>query len=429
MSPVTRFPFFAFALVLATAVIARPAQESFIDPAFSQVRFEQWLSESHPSHMRWTVRIADPELSTHQRLAAALTVQVDGVELAKLRGKGQLLVLVQLADEKGHVWQNHQELDLGHIDENIRNTNMQFSQRFFVLPGDYRVSVALYADATGDHSIVERRLHVPPLKNDPLPLAWSALPAVEFIPPSMPPDSWFLPSITGTLQLTAATRERVHVDLLVNLTPAEQFAGSTHMQNRIFEALLPATKVLSQIEWGNADFGLGLLDLSRLRTVYQQDDTRALDWSKAGVSLGEENPGIIDARALEQRNHCAQFFIDAVRRRLRVARSRRPAVTPVLIVLSSAIQFLTSQELRPIAFETTPPAKVFYIRYQPPPDLFFGPPQAGTRRPRPVYRAGYVAVDQLEPLLKPLDPRLFDVTTQQQFRKALAAILTEISKL
>jgi hypothetical protein len=38
-------------------------------------------------------------------------------------------------------------------------------------------------------------------------------------------------------------------------------------------------------------------------------------------------------------------------------------------------------------------------------------------------------IDQLEPTLKPLAPRLFDVETPEDFRKALAAILTEIAKL
>ena len=38
-------------------------------------------------------------------------------------------------------------------------------------------------------------------------------------------------------------------------------------------------------------------------------------------------------------------------------------------------------------------------------------------------------IDQLEPLLKPLEPRLFEVATPEQFRKALAVILAEIAKL
>jgi hypothetical protein len=37
--------------------------------------------------------------------------------------------------------------------------------------------------------------------------------------------------------------------------------------------------------------------------------------------------------------------------------------------------------------------------------------------------------DQLEPLLKPLAPQLFSVSTPRQFRRSLAVILAEIAKL
>jgi hypothetical protein len=36
-------------------------------------------------------------------------------------------------------------------------------------------------------------------------------------------------------------------------------------------------------------------------------------------------------------------------------------------------------------------------------------------------------IDELEPLLKPVGPRLFDVTTPEEFRHAMAAIVTDIS--
>ena len=39
------------------------------------------------------------------------------------------------------------------------------------------------------------------------------------------------------------------------------------------------------------------------------------------------------------------------------------------------------------------------------------------------------AFDSLEPLLKPLQPRLFEVYTPEQFRKALASMLEEIARL
>jgi hypothetical protein len=38
-------------------------------------------------------------------------------------------------------------------------------------------------------------------------------------------------------------------------------------------------------------------------------------------------------------------------------------------------------------------------------------------------------IDQLEPTLKPLAPRVFDVETPEEFRKALATIVAEIAKM
>ena len=62
-----------------------------------------------------------------------------------------------------------------------------------------------------------------------------------------------------------------------------------------------------------------------------------------------------------------------------------------------------------------------------------GPPAVGRRGQIRdegfAARRSYAAIDQLEPLLKPLDPKLFEVGTPEQFRKALATILGEIAKL
>jgi len=320
-------------------------------------------------------------------------------------------------------------MDLEHMEEGMKANNAVFSQLVFLLPGDYRIAVAIFANATGEHGVIKRRLHVSPLKNDPLPGAWRDLPAVEFITPSMPPDSWYLPSIQGKLRLAVETREPVHVDLVVNLTPSEQVTGSTRVQNRNFGVLLPATKVLSQVDWGNSTFSIALLDLSRRRVTYKQDDMRGLDWSKAGSSLTEVNPGIIDIKSLENRQYNAEFFLDEIRRSIGAKRPA-PRGSRVLIVLSSAVQFASGQDVHPIRLDGPTDAKVFYIRYQPPPRIVVGPPIAG-RRGRPGNGVANFGpqFDQLEPLLKPLEPRLFVVGTPEQFRRALATILTEIAKL
>lgn len=421
-----RFSSIAFFLVLPSlAFCADTPQPGALDPVFSQVPFEQWLTRSADAHMRFSARVSDPRLSPHQRLLGNVSIQVDGAELVRLHGKGQLLLLIQLDDGNGRRWQTHQEIDLGHVAEGMKSNNAQVSQQFFVLPGDYSVSIALYANATGDHSVLTRHLHVAPLRNDPLPDAWRGLPAVEFIPSVKAPDTWLLPPIGTRLHLAATTATPARIDLVVNLTPSEQFAGSSRIQDRYFGVLLPSTRVLAQIDWGTNMSSLRLLDLLRHRIAYQHDGDSDLDWSSAGESLTEVNPGVIDARSLEQRRFSADFFVTQVRLRVHAAgRSGKPSA---VIVLSPPVQFDEGQDLRPITFNRPPNVKVYYIRYQPPAQIFLGPP--GPIRPPQTIRSDFVAVDQLEPLLKTLDPHLFDVRMPEQFRKALATILGEISRL
>lgn len=388
--------------------------------------------------MHWDVRVSEPVLSSHQRLATRVNVQVDGAELAKRRGQGQFLVLVQVNDEQGRAWQSHQEIDLARMEEGIKASNVIISQYFFVLPGDYSISIALYDSETQEHSVLKRKLHVPALKNDPLADAWHDLPAVELVVPEMPPDAWYLPSIAGKLRLAVETHEPVHVDLMVNLTPSERLAGSNGVQNRNLEVLLPTAKVLSQADWGETTLNMAWLDLSRRRVTYRQDNMHGLEWSKAAGTLAELNPGMIDVKSLENRRFTAQFFLDELRRRIDAARGTAPRRTPVVIVLSSPIQFESGQEVHPIAPDAATDAHVFYIRYRPPPPPIplgsAAAPLGRQRRrmldgPVPARPSSAVLVDQLEPMLKPFDPKLFEVTTPEQIRKALAVIFAEIAKL
>ena len=429
----TRYALFVLVAALAASPPAALARrDGAADRVFAQIPFDQWLAQGDQSRMHWSAQVSEPELSTHQRLIVGIDVRVDGVELARRRGKGKFLVLVQVNDEQGRAWQNHQELDLEHIEEGVKGSSAEFSQLFFVLPGDYRVAIAILDTATAEHSVIQRRLHVSPLKNDPLPGAWRDLPAVEFISASMPPDNWYLPAIEGKLRLAVETREPVHIDLVVNLTPSEQLTGSSRAQNRTLGVLLPAAKLFSQVEWGNAAFSLELLDLSRRRVIYRQNEGGGLDWTEAARSLAELNPGIIDAKSLEKRQYGAEFFLNQIRRGIGGNR-RTPRRTRVVIVLSSAVAFQFGQEVHPVAPDGLADAKVFYIRYQPAPRIAVGRPMADGRQ-RSFSNGGLRAefgpqIDQLEPLLKPLEPRLFEVDTPEHFRKALAAVLAGIGKL
>jgi hypothetical protein len=423
---VTHFAALVPAIMAAVSLTASPGGSA--DSVFSTIPFDQWASGSGQAHIRWTTRVIDPVLSPHQRLSAGLVVQVDGRDMASRRGKGTLLVLLQVNDGNGSTWQDHLEMDLENIQAGMSTKDVLFSRAFFVVPGDYRIAIALYDTATMEHTITWRKLHVAPLRSDPLPDAWRDLPAVEFVPREKPPDNWYLPSIDTRLKLSATTREPAHIDLVVNLTPSERFTGNSRVQNRNMGALLPVAKVLSQIDWHNP-FGLALLDLARGRATWQQEDARSLDWGEASRSLAEAKPGLIDVKSLENRTHNAQFFLGEIARRLTAEAKRQE----IMIVLSSAVEFEPGQDMRPIELKGASNARVFYVRYQPYPPITFGRanPRSKLIMPdgNPAPAPGRYTIDQLEPLLKPLEPRLFDVQNPAQFRKALAAILSEIAKV
>lgn len=415
--------------------IAACAQEGSLDPEFKKIPFQQWFDKAGQSRLKWIVRITHPELSVHQRLMTEVHVQVDGAELARRRGKGQFVTFVQLTDEQGRVFQNHTAIDLEKLDEKIEAQDVDCTMPAFVLPGTYRVAVAIYDSASREHSTREMSLHVSPLKADPIPDMWRGLPAVEFSTEEGPPDSWYLPATTSRLNLRLDTHNPVRVDVIVNVTPSEQRTRSTNTQNHNLTALIPSLKALSQLDAGSGSLNVELLDLSRRQVIFKQKNVHSLEWPEVRSALSEKSAGIIDIKSLEDRRHNAEFFEKQVAGKLTGSESPR-----ALIILSAPMAFEEGTILDPIS--TTAPAgsRVFYIRYRvPQPPVHRELPEyarAGMRRGGLARGPGLQPpaareprIDQLAPTLKPLGLKLFDVDTPDQFRKALASIMDEISKM
>jgi hypothetical protein len=415
------------------------AQGGTADPVFSIVPFHRWLAEGDQTHFRWTARVSGAELSGHQRLLTKVEIEVDGAELVGRRGDGQLVMMIQFQDGAEHVYQAHGSIDLANIKDEAAKNNFNYTQEAFVLPGDYRVSMVIFDTKTGEHSAVERPLHVNALRKDPLPLAWKDLPAVELLHAMDAPDIWFRPDIKGQLQLPLTTRRPLRIEVLMNASaPAtSQRLSMGTAASRSLANLVPALKVLSQIETANGGLHATLLDIPKRRVIFEQETARHLDWERVRTALTEADPNKIDVRALEHREQNAQFFVQQVRQRL-APEGKGAEPFRVLIVLSGPTTFDSGEDVRPIEPSANPNTKVYYIRYHVPPDrptlgaLFDAP---GSRGRRGVFGAGQPPqsalepFDSLAPLLKPLQPRVFEVFDPEQFRKVLGSLLEELARL
>jgi hypothetical protein len=231
----------------------------------------------------------------------------------------------------------------------------------------------------------------------------------------------------------------VQVELILNLTPSEQAAGSLRVQDRNLSLLLPAMKAFSQVDWGKGLLDVALLDLSRRRVTFHQEAVHELDWKEMKEALAGADPGTIDVKSLQDRRHKARFFVSEVNRRIDGAGDKQAA--RAVIILSSSVAFESGEDLRPIEAAPGSDCRVYYIRFHAErPRMTYNPEEGGVRRrrggglygpdPREV-RTGTVVraepIDQLAATLKPVSPRLFDVTSPAQFRKVLATILGEIA--
>lgn len=405
------------------------AAQGLPDAAFDAVPFNQWLKGGEQSSIKFSIRILPARLTVYQRLAAKVSVQVDRSEFRRRK----LTAFLEIRDSAGRAYRTHHELELSGVNRPA-NVNVNFDQYTFIKPGDYLVTAAVYDAASKEHAVKQVRWRLPPMSFDPLPEAWRDLPPVEFSTvPSDPPGRWYLPDISSRLFLPVASGKPVRVEVVVNESPTEVARRRTgRVSSRNMINLIPSLKVLSQMALENGSLNVTLLDLERHKVSFAQQDVKTLDWPRLRAALAGNDPNRIDARSLADHDQNAQFFVSEIRKLLEATETNGDVPlgltedqAPVLIVLSGPMAFPTGQDLRPIETTAEAPARIFYIRYYPP-QGFGGFPGGGGRgmpAPGPVM----IVQDSLYGTLKPLHPKLFEVTSPRQFRTALAAIMRAIS--
>ncbi len=419
-------------ILISFAAAAAPsqAQGNWRDREFRGIPFEEWVASGKPGTFKWSMHLTKPQLSVHQRLFSQVEVVVDGTELAKRRGQGQFVFFVQITDAKNHVYQDHGNIDLEKVEDGVKASNITFSEIAFFLPGEYRVDVALYATGTKEYGVRKASLRVSPLAADPLAASWKNLPAVEIRPHDEPPDSWYLPALKGRVKLSASPRQPLQIELIANITPSERESGSLRVQDRNLGFLLPALKVLAQTEFKNSSVNVSLADLVRQKITFRQENVSDLDWPRMRDSLAAADPGIIDVKSLEKRQQKARFFMREINKRVGEKPSSR-----VLIILSSSVTFGAGEDLEPLRLETPTGCHVYYIRFQSEPARMVYGPQTlpGRRRRGPGFGENISlvspGVDQLAPMLKALSPKVFDVKSAIEMRRALASILNDIAAI
>ena len=292
---------------------------------------------------------------------------------------------------------------------------VKFGEAVCVVPGDFEIVAGVYDTLSKEHSLRRATLRVSPLHNDPLPGAWGDLSDVMLS---------LRACYSQRLSLTLKTAKRLQIDVMVN--------RPTHRGSPIE----PRLKVLSEIGLPNGSMDVTLLDLDR-RKAETQKVTDTLDYRRAWGAFFRISRLTVSAHALENEMESAQFFLSKIRSR--VESSESSEADHAMIVLTAPMTFPKGANLHPIEFKASPEIRVFYLRCKYPvfwkgaePPQLPSPGRPGPREIPPIPSVPNEPYsnnsDSLERVLSPLHPRLFDVTSASEFRKALAAIMADVSQ-
>ncbi|HVV43956.1 MAG TPA: hypothetical protein VHC72_02095 [Bryobacteraceae bacterium] len=387
---------------------------------FSRYPFDAWAAESAKPGIRWDVDLEGARLTPHQRLSARIRIRVDDSEVRRRQGS-QIVAFIRIEDASGRRYQTASTSWIRPLHEGGAYGDLTVTFAAFFLPGDYVISLAACDPKTLDHSFTRRRYHVGAIRSDPLPDAWKDLPAVEFIQQDFIPYSWYQPQLRSVIRLPVANEKPVRIELLVNITPSN--LGSLSQFRNNMQLVIPSMKVLMGIEPASGSVGLTIADINRQALVYEQPNLLISnigrgappgrsEWSHLRPILSDFSTAKVEAQTLAGQHRMLGFISGTLSRLL-----APPDPPRVLIVLSAPANFSHQQTAPPAELPPDPRRRVFYLRYAP-----FPPHQRGEW-------LDAMFADDIERILRPQGARIFRITSPEQFRKALAAILREIAAI
>jgi len=406
------------------------AQRRPVEAAFAAVPFQQWVAEGAKAELPWHPRIIAPKLTLHQRIAVQVEVELDGKELVKRCCGGQAVALVEINDEQGRNYRNYGGKDLKDVTPGTSEYNVSISWQIFLLPGEYTATIAFYYSGRNAHSLTTQRVHIGSLKHEPLPGSWRDLPAVEFCDPQPEGlDAFLLPNIAGRLHLPAKASRQIHLEILENVTPYPSERRRPSLYTDRLGVFLPILKTFGQLEIENGTVGVSLLEFTRRRVIFEQQDIEKgqISWTNLKDAMAANSVTAVDVHDLAQGERFGEFFRSEMERRLDEAGGG--GGMRVFVVISGPMDLGTRMPV-----EIVPPAgdnfAVFYLRCD-----FLRTSAIVKQTPffaGPVERSGQ-NMERLEDgvgkALRKLKPRVFPVDSAQGVREAIATILSDTSRM
>ena len=378
------------------------------------------------------VELSPARLTFQLRSLVRLRAVVDPSEEDR-RNKLDLYYVVKLADESGKWFpdqrHNHFPIDAGFDKQNA----IEYRTGFYAKPGKYTAALIVYDAASGKTDVIRKPFEVKTPKDDPLPQLNRDLPAIEFaadIPTDQPPvraqtrffrtrslaeftayhpeDAW--PPAPGTQVLPVGNTRPLRVDMILNVSPPVdpymERATPGSLYRLAAGMTLQAAAVLSQLRLNQGCVRVSAIDLSKLEVVFAPEDPARQDWSKLFQQLEDRNNNdTVSVKALTHRTETADFLADFIRK---IAGDRS----------GCGVDEPTGHAVVFVSREFSFPSGTHDTRFDPQTESGIRYFQVRLKR--------YGNGDDLDHFFKPVMARRYDAGSPEQFRDAVAKLVTDL---
>ena len=395
--------FLTVVLLALTSLVA--GAQDHLPLNLRSIPISDWLNAGEHSEIQWRVNIRQPYLRVDQRLEVAYSIRITGKELNRSGNTHELFLVSRISSPDGE-WL-HEPNIVRHTAEQLDNSlQAEFFMRVVVQPGEYILWVVLYDRETGKHSVARRRIRVSEIRGDPLPDLYSRMPLVEF-PELGELTGEGIAFVESELYLPVRNKRPMQVELISMLSPPEQWTGRMRVLRAHNDSTLGALAALSQIELSEGSLSITGLDLARRQVMFEQRDFEQVRWNSLVDAMKKAQSPDISADALQGAKSNSAFFREILNQRL-TDDSPDGEMMRVVIVVTSSQLFENGSDLRPLQLEGDCNCRVYYLRFR--------------LNLNDVF-------DQLEKLMKPLRPRVFNLMSARDLRKAIGEIVEDLEKL
>ena len=275
-----------------------------------------------------------------------------------------------------------------------RCADVSFYGCVFLQPGSYTLWTVLFDRTGGKHNVKMNRVRIPEWRGDPLPELNVQSPRAEF-PVITESSDGLKTAMPGHLHLPVSNQRPIQLDMLFVIRPSEQSAEDSN------NGALAAIGTLSQMKLMGSSMSVVGFDLVKHEVMFTEDDAGKIDFPRLVDRISKSwSNRAVSIDALRPLKTEAEFFRQFLQQKLEDS-SKLPRV---VVVISESVQFDRGADLRPIKLNQDCRCRVFYVTIQRNKETF----------------------NDLGTLLKPVATRSFNVTSGQDMRKALAAIVHEI---